>query len=91
MHTAQIIPFPPRRAPGERLRAAASGLQAAVEEQRGSVRAWREAMAELGRSVGSLHDSLRLYRGTLGELGQAVAALREEAETLQRWAGRAGC
>jgi hypothetical protein len=90
---ATIIPFPAREPvapdvmapaiaapdPRERLARALANLNAALEEQRVAVAAWRTVMGELKTSTNDLGDSLQRYRASLGTLGNSVSALRDKA------------
>jgi chromosome segregation ATPase len=89
--TASIIPFPARMRPAQatsqdRLVRALASLQAALEDQRIAVAAWREVLAELKTSTAGLHDSLKTYRTNLQTLGASVSVLRDKAQSLEAWA-----
>jgi hypothetical protein len=89
--TASIIPFPVRTRPAEatspdRLVRALASLQAALEDQRIAVAAWREVLTELKTSTTGLHESLKAYRTNLQTLGDSVSALRDKAQSLEAWA-----
>ena len=90
-HTADIIPFPARPKPAEqspeqRLAKALLSLNAALQEQRVAVAAWREVLLELKASTSGLQDSLHRYRANLKTLGTSVSALQSKALALEAWA-----
>lgn len=91
--SAQIIPFPNRRAgPDEadtdqhRLSRAIANLNTALEQQRVAVAAWRASLAELDRSVCRLGAGMRQYQDSLAKAGDSVAALGGQARHLEQWA-----
>lgn len=92
--TAEIIPFPARApvaaaepvaADGgqERLRLALASLNAAVEEQRVAVAAWREALGSFRTATESLDAGIRGYRETLDRLGARITDLNGQARRLE--------
>jgi ABC-type transporter Mla subunit MlaD len=93
--SAEIIPFPLRRAPPpggdgqERLRRALLALDAAVTGQRNAVATWRRALADLGTVMAGLGESMQRYRGSLDRLGGGVATLHAQAAQLERTADAA--
>jgi len=72
--------------PRERLARALVNLNAALEEQRVAVAAWRTMMDELKTSTNDLGDSLQRYRASLRTLGDSVSMLRDKALSLEQWA-----
>jgi hypothetical protein len=89
--TADIIPFPGRPQPAEttpeeRLSRALLSLNAALQEQRVAVTAWREVLLELKATTNGLQDSLQRYRANLRTLGTSVSALQSKARSLEAWA-----
>jgi chromosome segregation ATPase len=95
--TAEIIPFPARApvaepvADGgqERLRQALASLNAAIEEQRAAVAAWRGALGSLRDATGSLDAGMRAYRGTLDTLRTRMTGLSRQARSLESRIGAA--
>lgn len=93
--SAEIIPFPPRRAASpteggqERLRRALLALDAAVTRQRGAVAAWRGALAELSTVMAGLGQSMQRYQGSLNTLDCRVAGLHAQAVRLEQTADAA--
>ncbi len=96
---AQIIPFPTRRpapppAPAaspategqDRLARALASLNAALDEQRTAMAAWRGALSELKQTTEGLSGGLQRYHASLGALGDKVATLNQEAVRLEAWA-----
>lgn len=91
---AEIIPFPTRSRPAQprpedRLARALAGLNAAMEEQRAAVTAWRGALGELQTTTAGLGESLRRYNGSLASLGGDVSALQAKTRALETWADEA--
>ena len=89
--TASIIPFPirPRSTaanPEERLARALTCLNAALQEQKLAIAAWRSVLGELKASANGLQDSLNLYQGNLRALGNSVSGLQAKARSLEAWA-----
>jgi chromosome segregation ATPase len=89
--SADIIPFPTRPTPAEptpeeRLNRALASLNAALQEQKVAVAAWRDVLAELRVSTSSLQDSLQRYRSNLLTLGTSVSSLHAKAKSLEAWA-----
>ena len=92
--TADIIPFPVRVQPEEirpedRLTRALASLNAAMEEQRVAVAAWRDALGELKATTTGLSDSLQRYRSSLSTLSGSVSSLHDKARSLEQWADAA--
>ncbi|HEY7581550.1 MAG TPA: hypothetical protein VH855_28470 [Acetobacteraceae bacterium] len=93
--TARVIPFPPRRPQAtheqtnERLTQALATLNAAIDNQRIAVAAWRGALADLGKVASGLGDSLQRYRSNLDGLAMRVGALHARAVQLERTADAA--
>lgn len=93
--TAEIIPFPLRRAVPptddgqERLSRALAGQEEALAGQRAALAAWRGALGELSAVVSGLGSSLQRYRGSLDNLGGHVAGLHAQAVQLERTADAA--
>jgi hypothetical protein len=79
--TAEIIPFPIRRAANgpQRLQHALSGLDGALGDQRQAVMQWRGAVGELQGSVRRLGGSVQLYQARLLALREKIGALHDEA------------
>jgi hypothetical protein len=92
---ANVIPFPSRQpAPPtdegqERLHRALLALDAAVQEQRSAVAAWRAALADLGTVMSGLGESMQHYRSSLDTLDSRVAGLHAQAVQLERTADMA--
>lgn len=94
--TAQIFLFPVRApvpaavlTPQQRLARALKTLDAALQEQRVAVAAWRGALAELKTATNSLGESLQQCRANVAALGEGVAGLHQQAKVLGHWAGTA--
>ncbi len=92
--TADIIPFPVRAQaaeirPEDRLTRALASLNAAMEEQRVAVAAWREALGALKTTTTGLSDSLQRYRSNLDTLSGSVSSLHDKARSLEQWADAA--
>jgi hypothetical protein len=93
--TAEIIPFPTRAQPQkprpeDRLARALVALNAAMEEQKAAVAAWRGALGDLQTTTAGLGESLRRYSGSLASLGGDMSALQGKARALETWALPAG-
>jgi septal ring factor EnvC (AmiA/AmiB activator) len=99
IHTAEIIPFPTRCLPTERvalervsedgqqrLQAALTKLDAALAEQKEAVAVWRASLGELGTAVSSLGGSLSRYQDGLGALRTNLDGAKAEANRLETWA-----
>ena len=89
--SAHIIPFPTRIQPAkprpeERLARALADLNAAMEEQKAAVAAWRGALGELQTTTDGLGESLRRYQISLGALSGSVSALEGKAQLMEQWA-----
>jgi hypothetical protein len=92
--SADIIPFPARAKPAEpqpkdRLVQALASLNAAMEDQRAAVAAWRAVLRELKSTTTELDESLQRYRSNLRSLGTSVLSLHAKAKVLEAWAGGA--
>ena len=84
---AQIIPFPAKPVPPrEKLSRALASLDAALNEQRQAMAAWRGSLDKLRTSTQSLGDRLSEYHGRLGMLNEQVGGLNVEAQRMQQWA-----
>ena len=86
--TARIIPFPAPN-PAPRLQRALTGLNAALEEQRQALAAWRAALGELATTTQSIGHSLADLNDSLDHLGTTVTTLQEDAEATIAWADAA--
>lgn len=103
LNGADIIPFPVRR-PAEpvavapvqtarsghdRLMAALASLDAALDGQQASMKAWQATLADLDASLAGLDQSLKRFQGNLGRLAGGVSALHTQSVSLQHWADKA--
>ena len=91
--TAEIIPFPLRKAPeadgNARLRRALVGLDEALASQRAALAEWRGALKELGGVVSGLGQGLRRYHSSLDTVSARVGQLHTQAVQLERTADAA--
>jgi ABC-type transporter Mla subunit MlaD len=84
---AQIVPFPVKPVPPrEKLSRALASLDAALNEQRQVMAAWRGSLDKLRTSTQSLGDRLSEYHGRLGTLNEQVGGLNAEAQRMEQWA-----
>ena len=86
--TARIIPFPAPN-PELRLHRALTGLNAALDEQRQALAAWRAALGELATTTQSIGHGLADLNDSLDHLGTTVSTLQEDAEATLAWADAA--
>jgi hypothetical protein len=87
---AEIIAFPGRHrselSPDERLSTALRELNAALENQRDAIAAWRGSIDELGGATRSIEASLGRYRSRLGALRTDLVGLHHHSSRLRDWA-----
>jgi predicted nuclease with TOPRIM domain len=92
VHDAAILTFP--NSGERRLRVALRNLDAALEEQRHAVAAFRAELAALGSAMQQLGESTQGLQDRLHEVAEDNALAHEAALRLQGTAeamGRAGC
>jgi hypothetical protein len=82
-------PMPPRPLPRadagqDRLRLALTKLDAALAYQRHVVADWRQSLAALQASVGTLEASMQRYRNQLDGIQTGVTGLNTQARILER-------
>ncbi|KAA2212532.1 hypothetical protein [Teichococcus oryzae] len=78
---ANLVEFP--QSEGDRLRLALRRLEAALQEQKQAVAAFRNSLSEMREATASLSGGMQHYNAVLGETAGKVAAAGDAARALQ--------